>query len=174
MCEYPKSAQKSLTGFTGTRRLINNDSAGWLAPPAYMRDIFIRGYRIIRGVLSLYNMRRLYGDALDVPQILLNRDAKASSTTQAFESLILVLFILAHFGRLCRQHRSIGKMVQNDVTRPPPPSNPGPLISQVTTSSILVYSHSLAYYAIGAARPCGGRLVLLFAILGLYEMCYNS
>lgn len=174
MFEYPKSAQKSLTGFTGTRRLVYNDLAGWLATPAYVRDSFTRGYRIIRGVLSLHNMRRLYGDALDVPKILLTRDAKASSTTQAFESIVLVLFILVHFGRLCRQQRSVGKMVQNLVTKPPLLSSPRPLISQVTTSSILVYSHYLAYYAIGAARPCGGRLVLLFAILGLYEMGCNS
>lgn len=51
-------------------------------------------------------------------------------------------------------------------------SKPGerPLISQLVTSCIFVYGHFLFYHLVGVTRPFGGRLALLFAVLGLGEM----
>lgn len=140
----------------------------WTEPILPVQGVLIRGYHLIRGLISLHHTRTLYGEALDIPKILLHHSAQGGRLAQVLEPTLSLAFIFVHITWLLRMQRA--SLVAANTSGEGSMSVERPLVSQLVTSCIFVYGHFLFYHVVGVARPFGGRLALLFAVLGLGEV----
>lgn len=149
----------------GSRR---RDS-GWLGRfwPLPGNDFVLRGYRVGSALLSLRSTRRLYGEFREVPRVLLQSYVEVGPFTRVVEAGVVILFCVAHLSWLVRRQRRPCKKVKK----------PSPVVSQqlgpheqawrIVIFAAFVYAHCLSYHVAGMSRPAGGRLMLVFAILGM-------
>lgn len=103
-----------------------------------------------------------------MPKILLHHSAQGARLAQALEAVLPLGFIFAHIVSHLRTRRASSAAADAADDHLKPVNRP--LLSQLGTSCIFVYGHFLFYHVVGVARPFGGRLALLFAVLGLGEL----
>ena len=136
-----------------------------------LQQLWTHGHHIMGGLLALRQSRRLYGEIRDVPKALQHMHVQEDETIVLLETLMLIAFLLVHVSWLLWKKRySQGKGK---------PSNDGSLLRhgyrrrlelRVICSASCVYGHCMWYHIAGEARPFGGRLALVFVVLGLDAM----
>lgn len=140
---------------------------GWLGRilPLLRNDLVLRGYRIESALLSLRNARSLYGELHDVPRVLLVSPVEVGSFTSGVEAGVVALFCVAHLSWLARRQRRVVKTVKTKShimgSREQQPAY------RIMACATFVYVHCVCYHVAGVSRPAGGRLMLVFAILGM-------
>lgn len=126
--------------------------------------LLIRGYRILGGLALLKRTRRLYGQLLDVPRVLMSPETHTSPVASAFETTLVSVFSISHVAYLRRRQPRAASGVGR-VTNTP--GGHDVQLSPVFTTAMFIYGHVLVYYAGGAARPFGGKLLMVFAVVQL-------
>ncbi|KAK9773289.1 hypothetical protein SCAR479_10018 [Seiridium cardinale] len=134
-----------------------------------IRDHMIRGYELMKGLVSIRQSRRLYGEIGDVPNFLRHSNAESTGATPMIERTVLVIFLATHVLWLLWRKRGKGAENQNGHgstylwTHNPQRENG----FQIGCIAMFVYGHVLAYWIAGEDRPFGGRLALIMALVGM-------
>lgn len=142
---------------------------GWLGQiwPLLRSDFVLRGYRVGSALLSLRTTRRLYGEVHDVPRVLLQSSAEVGPFTRRVEAGVIALFCVAHLSWLVRRQRRLYKKAKKESHIRSYELGEQEPAYRVMACATFVYAHCACYHVAGMSRPAGGRLMLVFAILGI-------
>jgi hypothetical protein len=145
--------------------------SGWLGHiimPLLSSDLILRGYRVGSALLSLRNTRSLYGELHDVPRVLLQSPVEVGSFTSGVEAGVVALFCLAHLCWLAmRQRRMLQPVKTERYIMSAYELGEHQRAYRIMACATFVYVHCVCYHVAGVPRPSGGRLMLVFAILGM-------